>query len=497
MHRTLLIGLDGATFTVLEPLMQAGDLPFLKKFIDNGVRANLMSTAHPLTPPAWTSIMTGRTPGHHGVFDFIWAEERKADHYFTLYNFRDIRCETIWQIVSRQGGSACTLNYPLMSPPPEISGYIVPGFVSWRHLRRHVHPPELYDRMKAIPGFNARELAWDFELEKKAETGVPKEEYGEWVRFHMDRERQWFEVIKDLMTNDPSDLTAILFDGPDKIMHMGYRFIDPAVFPENPEPWEVEIRDEILAYFREMDRFIGDIVEMAGEDARTFMVSDHGFGPSTEVFRVNTWLAENGYLKWLDLDSLDEEERRRAEKVADGHFVVLDWDETLAYARTATSNGIYVRVAKGPEDSGVAPDQYDAFCDHLAAELLEVRHPRDGREAGQGGAEEGRRVPGSVQHPGRGPHPGDARSRLHLDQGQEAVLLRAPARRGNALPGGHFSRRRQGHPQGRDAPGHGDHRGRSEPSLQRGPADPVRFRGRGSEGGLRGVLAERDAGHHR
>lgn len=380
MNRTLLIGLDGATFTVLDPLMESGVMPFMKKFVANGVRANLMSTAHPLTPPAWTSIMTGRTPGHHGVFDFIWAEERKADHYFTLYNFRDIRCETIWQIVSRQGGTACTLNYPLMSPPPEIDGYIVPGFVSWRHLRRHVHPPELYDRMKALPGFNARELAWDFELEKKAETGVPKEEYAEWVRFHMAREKQWFEVIKDLMTNDPSDLTAILFDGPDKIMHMGYRFIDPATFPDDPEPWEVEIREHCLSYFHEMDRFIGEIVGMAGKDARVFMVSDHGFGPSTEVFRVNTWLAEHGYLKWLDLDGLDEQGRRTAEKVADGHFVVLEWDETTAYARTATSNGIYIRVAREPGQSGVPVDQYEAFRDRLAAELLEVEHPETGEK---------------------------------------------------------------------------------------------------------------------
>ena len=78
--RTLFIGMDGATFTVLNDLTaRSGDgpvMPFLAKIIEEGTRAKLRSTPNPLTPPAWVSLMTGRTPGHHGVFDFIRAEER-------------------------------------------------------------------------------------------------------------------------------------------------------------------------------------------------------------------------------------------------------------------------------------------------------------------------------------------------------------------------------------------------------------------------------------
>ena len=55
MERTVLIGLDGATFTVLDPLMDEGVMPFLKSFVAKGVRAHLLSTPNPLTPPAWTS----------------------------------------------------------------------------------------------------------------------------------------------------------------------------------------------------------------------------------------------------------------------------------------------------------------------------------------------------------------------------------------------------------------------------------------------------------
>lgn len=379
MNRTVLIGLDGATFTILDPLMKNGVMPSLKKFVDQGVRAKLLSTTNPLTPPAWTTLMTGRSPGNHGIFDFIWAEERETNHYFTLYNFRDIRCETIWSLVSRQNGKVCSLNFPFMAPPPSDSGYIVPGLVSWKHLRLNVTPAELYQTLKSIEGFNAKELAWDFDMEDKAAKGVPEEEFEKWVDFHIRRERQWFNITRHIMKNDPRDLTAILFDGPDKLLHMGWRFLDPDLFPQKPSAWELKIHDLCLEYFRRLDGFIAKITEMAGPDARIFIASDHGFGPSRHVFRVNTWLESEGYLTWLDLDALDEKDRKSAEKVAQRHFVMLDWDKTTAYARTITSNGIYIRVAKGPGRTGVPPEKYEAFRDELKKRLLAVKDPDTGQ----------------------------------------------------------------------------------------------------------------------
>ena len=378
MNPTVLIGLDGATFTVLNSLIENGSMPFLKEFISSGVQAELLSTPNPLTPPAWISLMTGRSPGNHGVFDFIWAEQRKTDHYFTLYNFRDIRCETIWSIISRQNGRAGSLNFPMMSPPPTVNGYVVPGFVSWKHLRRNVYPESMYREMKSIPGFDARELAWDFDLEKKAEKGISPEEFEQWVEFHIRRERQWFEVVKHSMQHHPCDLTAILFDGPDKIMHMGWRFLDPAICSEAPSAWEKKTRELCLSYFSELDGFLAEIVAMAGPDARVFMASDHGFGPTREVFRVNAWLHDQGYLTWKNLDEMDDVSREAARKVVDKHFVLLDWKKTTAYARTVTSNGIYIRVADNPGEDGVPPDRYEAFCRELIDKLKTVEDPETG-----------------------------------------------------------------------------------------------------------------------
>ena len=39
--QTILFGLDGATFSVLDPLMEQGAMPNLSRFVGNGVRAVL------------------------------------------------------------------------------------------------------------------------------------------------------------------------------------------------------------------------------------------------------------------------------------------------------------------------------------------------------------------------------------------------------------------------------------------------------------------------
>lgn len=97
----LMIGLDGATFTLLDPLIEQGVMPFLGSVLNNAVRADLISTRHPLTPPAWTSMITGRSPTAHGIYDFmspIFLADGSV--YLKINDFRDNHCETIWSIAN-------------------------------------------------------------------------------------------------------------------------------------------------------------------------------------------------------------------------------------------------------------------------------------------------------------------------------------------------------------------------------------------------------------
>src|SRR5262249_30989683 len=158
--------------------------------------------------------------------------ERGSEVYFTLYNSRDINGETIWSIASRRGFQVTVLNYMLTFPPPDIDGHLIPGLVSWRHLRRGTRPAPLFDTLQSIVGPGWKEMAWDFDLEKSVLRGIGDDERERWVALHRRREHYWFEVVKHLMSSDPSDLTAIVFDGIDKIQHACWPLLDPAYAPQ-------------------------------------------------------------------------------------------------------------------------------------------------------------------------------------------------------------------------------------------------------------------------
>jgi predicted AlkP superfamily phosphohydrolase/phosphomutase len=376
--RTVLIGLDGATFSILDGLMRDGVMPFLREFVGSGVRGNLRTIVPALTPPAWTSLVTGCHPGRHGIFDFF-RKETPHDSPFRLVTSNDVRCDTVWSIANANGLRATVLNFPVTFPPPRIDGYLVSGFTPWRHLRLGCHPTDLYDRIKTLPGFNPRELAMDMTIEEKAIEGCKQNEYEGWVELHTRRERNWFDVLERLAREDPTELVAVLFDGVDKIQHLCWRFIDPAYASDVTSEWARGVREACLAYFRQLDGLVARIVEMAGPEATVILASDHGFGPQVRTFFVNQWLAEQGYLAWVDGQAPKSSE---TQSVGIGqlarHVYQLDWDRTRVYAPLPSGNGIHIVRADAKHPNGVPADEYESFRSRLMRDLLTVTEPTTG-----------------------------------------------------------------------------------------------------------------------
>lgn len=380
MTSTLLLGLDGATFTVLDPLMERGVMPFLRDLVASGVRAPLRSIVPPLTPPAWTSVMTGKRPGQHGVFDFFQKESPESE-YFHFTSSQDVHSATIWSIASEHGKKVVSLNFPLMFPPPPVNGYIVPGgWMPWRQLRLGCYPPGLFDRLKELPSFNPRELALDMTLEAKAIEGCGEEEYADWIRLHTRREARWTEILRTLMLEDNIDVVGVVFDGADKLQHLCWRFLDPAMRSATPSPWEQEIIDLCEEYFRRLDAMLSEIAGLGGADATIMVVSDHGFGRSSDIFYLNTWLEQQGFLVWKGDDwSATEAAPQVGFAQMTRHVYELDWDRTLAYATTPSSLGINI-VDRAPGSSvGITEARYQTVKADLIAALATIRHPQTGR----------------------------------------------------------------------------------------------------------------------
>ncbi len=377
MGRTLLIGLDGATFTVLDPYMERGVMPFLAKLSARGTRGVLRSIMPPLTPPAWTSLVTGKHPGEHGIFDFFQKEE-PGSVYFSFASSQEVRSATIWTLASEQQRRVISLNFPLMFPAPPVEGAVVPGgMMPWRQLRLGCHPPGLFDRLKSLPGFNPREML-DMELEIKAIDGCPEDEHAEFVELHIRREQRWAEVARYLMESEPADLVGVMFDGVDKLQHLCWRFIDPACRPERPDAWEQEMIERCERYFRSLDELIAGLVELAGPEATVVLASDHGFGPTQDVFHVNSWLEQHGYLAWAPEENANgrsDTDVGFAEMTR--HVHALDWSRTVAYAATPSSQGIHI-VDRVPGSEDRMPGEARAkLARDIAEALRDVRRPHD------------------------------------------------------------------------------------------------------------------------
>ena len=111
-RRVLIIGLDGATFDVLDPLMAEGRLPRLAEAVASGCRGPLRSTTPPITPAAWTTFLTGRQPGSHGIIDFERYDWRT--NKLSLNSTRSLdHVRNIWQILSDRGLMVGSVNVPM------------------------------------------------------------------------------------------------------------------------------------------------------------------------------------------------------------------------------------------------------------------------------------------------------------------------------------------------------------------------------------------------
>ncbi len=143
IDRLLVLGLDGATWTVLDPMRQRGLMPNLDALLARAAHGTLRSIVPPVTTAAWTTMMTGCHPPRHGVFDHRYYDA--AAGRMKVNHSGRIRVPTLWQQLSDAGRSIACLNLPGLFPPPAINGVVVSG----------MDAPHLEGALQACPAFGA------------------------------------------------------------------------------------------------------------------------------------------------------------------------------------------------------------------------------------------------------------------------------------------------------------------------------------------------------
>src|SRR5215469_9262143 len=123
--KAIIIGLDAATWTLIRPWMAEGGMPNLAKLLNAGVSGKLESILPPLTPPAWTSFMTGKNPGKHGIFNFL--ESQPGTYGMRYANASSRRSPTFFRLLSDGGFSVGSMNTPFTYPPETLNGFQISG----------------------------------------------------------------------------------------------------------------------------------------------------------------------------------------------------------------------------------------------------------------------------------------------------------------------------------------------------------------------------------
>ena len=140
----------------------------------------------------------------------------------------------------------------------------------------------------------------------------------------------------------------LLYDTPDRVQHMLWRFRDPG-HPGYEPDLAREYSTLIEQHYARCDKLLAPVLDKVDDDTLLFVLSDHGFNTFRRAFDTNTWLWQNGLLALKD--------GRKPIQVEDGGFAAVDWSRSYAYA--VGLGGIYLNF-KGREREGILEEGTEA-----------------------------------------------------------------------------------------------------------------------------------------
>lgn len=392
-RRVLVIGLDGATFNVIKPLIAQGRLPTLARLMREGAHVPLRSTIQPSSEQAWASFMTGVQNGKHGVFSFV--RRRPGSYEFEYISGRNVRAPALWDILSDRGRPTITINVPMTYPPHPVKGVLIGGLMSPGEHSRFTYPDGIYEELcQAVGGYII-----DVDIERGDLTHEEEVRMVEQV-FEMTRLRT--AATLHLAHTRPWDLLTVVYGSPDRVSHKFWKYMDPT-HPLYTAEGAADFGEVIPRVYEAMDAAIAELLaDLANEQTTVLILSDHGFGPMRHAVYLNKWLAQHSYLTYKSTNASPAQQARaafvktmrRAMRCLDNPllswlkarafelrpalksalfssmtFAQVDWSRTQAFA-VGTMGNIYLNV-RGREPAGIIEPgaEYEKLRERLMAEL--------------------------------------------------------------------------------------------------------------------------------
>ncbi|MBW3595520.1 MAG: alkaline phosphatase family protein, partial [Actinobacteria bacterium] len=285
MDKAAVIGLDGAAWHLLDPLITGGHMPNLAALRSQGAAGVLSSTVPTYTPPAWTSAATGVNPGRHGIYGFI--EGNAQTKGLELVHSGKIKAPTVWEIANAQGATIGVYNLPLTYPPRDLDGWMVSGMMTpsyGERLKGFAKPAEIERKILGWAPDYVVDISPNWETDYKDAALCKRIQ---------DSLRQRKVVLERLLDENEPDVLFAVLEAPDRLQHVYYRYMDPADALYDSTAGRA-LRPEVEKCFALMDDIVGLVMQWA--PGGVISCSDHGFTAWEVSVHTNALLEQWGYL---------------------------------------------------------------------------------------------------------------------------------------------------------------------------------------------------------
>lgn len=281
-QKVIIIGIDGGTWSVIDPLIEKGQLPAFQYLKEHGAWASPKSLDPPLTPIVWTSIASGKDKEKHGILDFF-----NTSH--------DVRVKRIWDILEERGYKIGLHEYPVTWPPRECNGFIIPDNFA---RDDSTHPEDLsFIKELAIGEKNERPIGLRQKLRlvyKAIHFGCSRNTLWRIFKYDLRKRLPFFtfldnyymsRMIKLYLYSDlfiklynkyKPDFSVTYFNQPDALGHRFWKHMDPEGF-DVPKKELKRYKDVVKNSYIAIDKQIQRLMRSIPENSVIVIVSDHGF----------------------------------------------------------------------------------------------------------------------------------------------------------------------------------------------------------------------------
>ncbi len=295
--KVVIIGVDGAGWNLINPLLEEGALPNIQHLMKEG-SYGIFKTARPVkSSVVWTSIATGKTMIKHGVLDWSYINRNNIE---VPYRQSERRAKTFWNILGDMGWKVGVINWFITYPPEEVNGYMVSE--EFRHLGRRdfsevaVTYPEILLKKLEFATLKKRDFRPILEEEnlplfKPQKDEKKKSALAPFYRNFVFQDKTIESVSYYLYQRAPVDVYATYFRLIDTVSHFACAYIDEDLLAKGIEEEErgtiskatLSMIDKDFSrvmkpFYDYADRILGKFLEMIDPQATLIVVSDHSFG---------------------------------------------------------------------------------------------------------------------------------------------------------------------------------------------------------------------------